>query len=113
MATCNGLTINPTSLLQNPSQELEPTESRLFNDSSADHHLSLTAIYHMAINETGNGESPSQTASVTSSSVVISLGSQADPTLCRGPHFLHQKPIANSSEPDKQSYQNRYDVDCC
>ena len=81
-------TINPTSLLQNPSfraEELEPTESRLFNDSSADHHLSLTAIDHMVINESGNEESPSQTASVTSSSVVVSLGSQADPTLCKSP----------------------------
>ena len=81
-------TINPTSLLQNPSfraEELEPTESRLFNDSSADHHLSLTAIDHMVINESGNGESPSQTASVTSSSVVVSLGSRADHTLCKSP----------------------------
>jgi hypothetical protein len=84
----------PTPLLQNPSfpaVELEPTPSGLVDDPSADHHLSITPAIDRMVNESGNSGSPSQTASVTGSSIVVGLPSQSNPTVVQESPFPASK----------------------
>jgi len=71
---------DPTPLLQNPpfpAAELEPAES---------------TIDHMAVDESGNGGSPSQTALDARPSVVANFPSQANPIIVQDSPFSAPKP---------------------